>query len=148
MSTYSQWIGLALLAGALVLPSCMGNDGAGARQDAAPEAMAQATQETPAQMRPEEARTFLAAHPEALILDVRNPEEWDDTLGHIEGARQIPLPDLPSRVGEIEAWKDRPVLAVCRSGRRSAIARQQLMQAGFGQVINLDGGMLAWRGKE
>ena len=94
------------------------------------------------------ARRFLAAHPEALVLDVRNPDEWDDQYGHIEGARQIPLPELEARTGEIAAWKGKPVMLVCRSGVRSQTAAEMLAAQGFRQVINLEGGMVAWRETE
>jgi len=94
---------------------------------------------------PVEARELLAAHPEALLLDVRNPGEWNDDLGHIEGARLIPLPELAGRMEEIAAWKDRPVVVVCRSGGRSSRAASMLAAAGFRQAMNLDGGMSAWR---
>ena len=96
-------------------------------------------------MRPAEARSLLASHPEALVLDVRNPDEWNDDVGHIEGARQIPLPELSSRLAEVEAWKDRPIVVVCRVGGRSASAAELLRSAGFRQVVNLEGGMVAWR---
>jgi rhodanese-related sulfurtransferase len=95
-----------------------------------------------------EARGFLASHPEALVLDVRDPGEWDDDLGHIEGARQIPLAELPSRVAEVAAWRDRPVVVVCRVGVRSQRAAELLADAGYRQVVNLEGGMTAWRKSE
>ena len=94
------------------------------------------------------ARRFLASHPEALVLDVRNPDEWDDQYGHIEGARQIPLPELSDRVAEIGAWKEKPVMLVCRVGVRSQAAAEMLARRGFRQVINLEGGMVAWRETE
>lgn len=94
------------------------------------------------------ARRFLAAHPEALVLDVRNPDEWNDDLGHIDRARQIPLPELSQREGEIAAWRDKPVVVVCRAGGRSHEAARMLREAGFQQVMNLEGGMLAWRSSE
>jgi len=99
-------------------------------------------------MSADAARSYLADHPEALLLDVRNPDEWNDPLGHIEGARQIPLPELSVRAGEIEAWKDRPVVIVCRSGRRSRLAAEELSGLGFRQLFNLEGGMIAWRESE
>lgn len=94
------------------------------------------------------AKDFLAAHPEALILDVRNPEEWDSELGHIEGARQIPLPELQRRMDEVAAWKDKPIVVVCRVGQRSQRAAEMLAHAGYRQVMNLEGGMIAWRQAE
>lgn len=77
------------------------------------------------------------------ILDVREPVEFDGPLGHIAGAKLIPLGQLSERMGELN--RDRPVVAVCRAGGRSAQATNILQQAGFSQVANLAGGMLRWR---
>ncbi len=95
-----------------------------------------------------EAVVFLKDHPDALVLDVRDPGEWNDDVGHIEGAKQIPLAELSGRLAEIEGWKERPVVCVCREGVRSRAAAQALVQAGHRQVFNLEGGMLAWRQAE
>jgi sulfur dioxygenase len=77
------------------------------------------------------------------ILDVREPAEFTGPLGHIPGACLIPLGELASRVDELA--RDRPVVAVCRAGSRSAQAVAMLQQAGFPAVANLAGGMLRWR---
>jgi glyoxylase-like metal-dependent hydrolase (beta-lactamase superfamily II)/rhodanese-related sulfurtransferase len=77
------------------------------------------------------------------ILDVREPDEFDGALGHIGEAKLIPLGELSRRAGELS--RDRPVVAVCRSGGRSAQAVVLLQKAGFTQVANLAGGMLRWR---
>lgn len=77
------------------------------------------------------------------IVDVREPREFTDSLGHIRGARLLPLSELSARVGEID--RDRPVVAVCRSGARSAQATVMLQRAGFEEIANLAGGMLRWR---
>ena len=95
-------------------------------------------------LRAAEARDYIAAHPEALVLDVREESEWNGELGHIDGARHIALGELQSRMGEIEAWKDRPVVVVCAVGARSRDAGMMLAAAGFQQVMNLEGGMVAW----
>jgi|tagenome__1003787_1003787.scaffolds.fasta_scaffold20963876_1 sulfur dioxygenase len=79
----------------------------------------------------------------AQILDVREPEEFTGPLGHINGAILIPLGELADRAGELS--KDRPIVAVCRAGGRSAQATVILQQAGFTEVANLIGGMLRWR---
>jgi glyoxylase-like metal-dependent hydrolase (beta-lactamase superfamily II)/rhodanese-related sulfurtransferase len=80
---------------------------------------------------------------EIQILDVREPAEFVGPLGHIEGARLIPLGELQTRVGELT--RDRPVVTVCRAGSRSAQAYNILRQGGFIDVANLTGGMLRWR---
>jgi len=77
------------------------------------------------------------------LIDVREPEEFSGPLGHIRGARIIPLGELSKRSDEIDS--DRPVVAVCRSGARSAQAVVLLQKAGFPKVANLAGGMLRWR---
>ena len=77
------------------------------------------------------------------IVDVRQSEEFEGPLGRIRGATLIPLSELSRRAGELA--RDRPVVAVCRSGARSAQAVALLQQAGFDDVANLAGGMLRWR---
>lgn len=77
------------------------------------------------------------------IVDVREPDEFNGPLGHIAGAKLIPLGDLANRAGEIKP--DIPVVAVCRSGSRSAQATVILGKSGIKKVANLAGGMLRWR---
>lgn len=77
------------------------------------------------------------------LLDVRESAEFTDALGHIEGAQLLPLSQLAARVSELDP--QRPLVAVCRSGARSAQATVLLQKAGFKQVANLSGGMLRWR---
>jgi sulfur dioxygenase len=80
---------------------------------------------------------------DALVLDVREPSEFTGELGHIEGAKLIPLGELRARLDELP--KDVPIVAVCRSGGRSAQACVILEGAGFSRVANLSGGMIGWR---
>jgi len=77
------------------------------------------------------------------IVDVREAQEFSGPLGRIASATLIPLAQLPSRSGELS--RDKPVVAVCRSGARSAQAVVVLQKAGFRDVANLAGGMLRWR---
>lgn len=77
------------------------------------------------------------------VLDVREPDEFTGALGHIRGAVLVPLGELAQRVKELP--KDRPIVAVCRAGSRSAHATAILGKAGFTDVANLPGGMLRWR---
>jgi glyoxylase-like metal-dependent hydrolase (beta-lactamase superfamily II)/rhodanese-related sulfurtransferase len=80
---------------------------------------------------------------DVLILDVREPDEFDGPLGHIPDAQLVPLGSLGEKLTGIA--KDRPVVAVCRAGGRSAHATVILKKAGFSRVANLAGGMLRWR---
>jgi len=77
------------------------------------------------------------------ILDVREADEFDGPLGHIPGARHIPLGDLERRIDEVP--RDRPVITVCRAGGRSARGTLILKNAGIAHTANLAGGMLRWR---
>jgi rhodanese-related sulfurtransferase len=77
------------------------------------------------------------------LLDVREPDEFVGPLGHIAGSVLIPLGTLPERLGELS--KEKPVVAICRSGARSAQAVNFLRQAGFTRLANLPGGMIRWR---
>jgi len=86
---------------------------------------------------------FEEHHGPLQILDVREEEEFTGPLGHIEGAVLIPLGQLAARTGELS--QDKPIVAVCRAGSRSAQATMILQQAGFTDIANLNGGMLRWR---
>ncbi|HEU5315449.1 MAG TPA: rhodanese-like domain-containing protein [Chloroflexota bacterium] len=77
----------------------------------------------------------------ALLVDVREPDEWRS--GHAAGARHIPLGQLTRRLAELP--EDRELIMVCRSGNRSGMAVGQLRRAGYTQVRNLRGGMVAWQ---
>lgn len=81
--------------------------------------------------------------PSVTILDVREPDELDDTLDGIDNAIAIPLPELRKRVKEVPT--DRPVVTLCRSGKRSALAIGILKEAGHQRVANIYGGILRWR---
>ncbi|MBO3697881.1 rhodanese-like domain-containing protein [Roseivirga sp. E12] len=76
------------------------------------------------------------------IIDVR--EEWEFDEDNI-GAQLLPLGDLPKRLSEITHLKDEEVIVHCRSGARSARAQKYLMSQGFSNVINLAGGIMAYR---
>jgi len=81
---------------------------------------------------------------EVQVLDVRTREEFDGELGHVPGARLIPLDELRARVTEITGEK--PVVVVCQTGKRSAMATVILRKAGLTRVANLAGGMVRFRG--
>ena len=77
------------------------------------------------------------------VIDVRETLEFNDALGHIAGARLLPLSALPAALAGLD--RERPVVTVCRSGARSAQASVMLHKAGLQRVANLAGGMLRWR---
>lgn len=78
--------------------------------------------------------------PDAQLIDVRQPDEVVD--GMLDGAVNIPLGQLADRLDELDP--DRRTVVVCRSGARSSTAARLLVGAGFGDVVNLAGGMLAY----
>ena len=79
----------------------------------------------------------------ALLLDVREPEEYSAV--HVPNAKLIPLGELESRLQEIASYKDKPIVVMCRSGRRSSRAVSLLKEAGYTQVSNVKGGITAWQ---
>jgi len=94
------------------------------------------------QMTPREARDRLARG-EITVLDVRTQAEWDE--GHIVGARLVPLGHLAARVAQLP--RDRPIVVHCQGGGRSSMAASVLLAGGVKDVVNLAGGMGAWRGE-
>ena len=86
-----------------------------------------------------------ASHLGALkLVDVREPDEFTGPLGHIAGSELVPM----GQVLDAAAQWDRavPTLLICRSGARSGRVAAVLAQAGFTEMYNLAGGMLAWNG--
>ena len=84
----------------------------------------------------------LRSDSETLLLDVREANEVEKAS--IAGSQWIALGELSDRVGELEAFKDRPIVVHCHLGGRSAEATRLLMDRGFENVKNLDGGIDAW----
>jgi len=75
-----------------------------------------------------------------LLVDVREPAEWE--IVRIPGAVLIPKGDLPSRLSDLP--QDKPVIAYCKSGIRSAEALALLKSAGFKDAMHVQGGITAW----
>ncbi len=86
--------------------------------------------------------TQLSNRENAVFLDIREDKEYRG--GHIPEAIHIPLSQLSARVSELGKYKDRPVIAYCRSGNRSSSAGGVLKKNGFESVYNLGGGIAAW----
>jgi rhodanese-related sulfurtransferase len=79
-----------------------------------------------------------------VLLDVREADEFSGELGHIPGSILVPLRHLSERARELEKYRDREIIAVCRAGVRSTTAAAILGGLGFEHVCNLKGGMLDW----
>jgi len=77
-----------------------------------------------------------------IVVDVRDESEIAD--GVIQGAKHIPLANLETRMSELEKFKSSPIVVYCKTGNRSGGACKTLTAAGFENVNNLEGGIMAW----
>ena len=78
------------------------------------------------------------------IIDVREPWEFEES--RINGSQNIPLGNLPQQLDDLEDYKDQEVIVHCKSGARSSAAKAFLIQQGFTNVRNLEGGITAFQG--
>jgi rhodanese-related sulfurtransferase len=88
----------------------------------------------------DEAQQLIGENSNLIILDVRTQSEFDS--GHIVNAILIPVGELADRLGELDETKT--ILVYCQKGVRSAQASEVLIDGGFCQVFNLEGGIIAW----
>lgn len=86
--------------------------------------------------------TQLINRGKTVVLDVRTADEF--ATGHLRDAKNIPLAELGSRIGELDKQKARSIVVVCEHGARSDKAARMLKKAGFADVVSLDGGLKAW----
>ncbi|WP_296753776.1 rhodanese-like domain-containing protein [Thiobacillus sp.] len=92
------------------------------------------------QLRPAELAAQLQTGHAPVLLDVREPWEWN--LCHLPDAILIPMRELPARLHELD--KDAETVVICHHGVRSYHAARYLETLGFGDVVNLSGGVAAW----
>lgn len=116
-------VAIAILSGTMLLVTSLRRPGGG-------------NAVTPAQA------TLLINREDAVIIDVREPDEY--AAGHLPESRNIPVGKLEERVGELEKYKDTPLILVCQSGARSAGSCARLGKLGFAKTHNLAGGVGAW----
>jgi rhodanese-related sulfurtransferase len=86
--------------------------------------------------------TELINHQEAMVVDVRPAADF--AKGHIINAVNIPMNGFKNQIATLVKHKSKPMIVNCRSGAQSAVACRHLRQAGFEQVFNLRGGIMAW----
>ncbi|HXC14261.1 MAG TPA: rhodanese-like domain-containing protein [Stellaceae bacterium] len=98
----------------------------------------------PGWIEPGELHRRLDAGDPLRVVDVRGPDEFNGPLGHIAGAVNLPLGELPARLAELTADR-RSLVCVCLTDKRSAQAAGTLAAAGYGDVMVLRGGMQRWR---
>lgn len=79
----------------------------------------------------------------ATILDVRDSKDYGS--GHITGAINIPYASFDGRASELDKYKDKPVVVVCKMGQHSGAIGRKLLAQGFGDVRRLSGGMSEWQ---
>lgn len=87
--------------------------------------------------------TQLMNQGKAIIVDVREPAEF--AAGHLREAKNVPFKELANRLGELDKFKSKTVIAVCQNGVTSAKAAIHLKKAGFDEALSLDGGIAAWQ---
>jgi uncharacterized membrane protein YdjX (TVP38/TMEM64 family)/rhodanese-related sulfurtransferase len=87
----------------------------------------------------------LDAGEDLLLLDVRPASDFSGEWGHIAGACNMPLEELPQRLAELDGRKGEAIRLICRTDRRSAEAARLLGEAGFADAKVIRGGMTAWR---
>lgn len=90
-----------------------------------------------------EAKEIIERDEELLILDTRTQEEYD--AGHIEGAILIPYNKLEMNLDELYGFEDKPILVYCRTGNRSALAVDILIENGFNKIYHMNQGFSRWK---
>lgn len=86
--------------------------------------------------------TQLRADAELLLLDCREPDEY--AIARIAGSRLIPMQEIPSRLDELESWREKPLVVHCHHGVRSLRVVEFLRSKGFATAQSLAGGIEAW----
>ncbi len=92
------------------------------------------------EISPQELKQKLDENGSVLLLDVREPSEYD--IVHLEGARLIPLNTLPNHLDSLPS--DQEIVVYCHHGQRSFYATGYLHQNGYTEAINLAGGIDQW----
>jgi hydroxyacylglutathione hydrolase len=96
------------------------------------------------QISAEALRTAVARRDAPRVVDVRTGREWRS--GHIDGSVNIPVGEIPARVGELSG--EAAVATICEGGYRSSLAASLLAHEGLPRVMNVAGGMAAYRALE
>lgn len=90
-----------------------------------------------------EAQEIIGSNNELFILDTRTQEEFD--AGHIEGAILIPYNKLEMNLDQLDGFEDKPILVYCRTGNRSAVAVDILIENGFNKIYHMNQGFSKWK---
>lgn len=119
------YIALAVTSGLMLLWPVLTGGGASGAQNISPNEAA-----------------LLMNRAKTLIIDVREADAF--AKGHIQGAKHVPLAELPDRLKEFEKQKNKPVIVHCQRGMRSKPACRILAAHEFTQLHQLDGGLDKW----
>lgn len=143
----ARWTGAMAFAIAVLGAGCSGESGgAGASQEAV-EQVAVQREPTPTLSSPQVITSAdlvkrLEGEDVPVILDVRSPEEFAD--GHIPGAINVPYDQIAANLDSLESFLTAEIVVYCRTGRRAGVAEKALREAGFTQVVDLEGHMVSW----
>lgn len=85
---------------------------------------------------------------DTLVLDVREPGELKGDLGALRGVLNVPVGQVAQRLSELDRYKEKEIITVCRGGGRAHTAAAILLKAGFKKVFTMSGGMMAYRQAE
>lgn len=125
----------ALAVTAAILAGC-------AQPQATPPAQGAASQAKVTQISTADLQQRLSSGQPTFLIDVRTPDEWKE--GHIAQAKLMPLQNLENEIKGVK--KDQEIVIICRSGNRSMQAVEILGKMGYTNLVNVQGGMLAWKG--
>ncbi|MCC1495800.1 rhodanese-like domain-containing protein [Alcanivorax sp. 1008] len=87
--------------------------------------------------------TNLVNREDARVVDLRDADEFRQ--GHVAGSINIPMSQFAERIAELDKFKDKPVILVCKMGTSASLAGRQLSARGFGNVVRMQGGIQGWR---
>jgi|SRR5690554_612022 len=87
--------------------------------------------------------TNMVNREDAKVIDLRDADEFRQ--GHVAGSLNIPMSQFTERVAELDKFKDKPVILVCKTGATATMAGRQLSARGFVKVARMQGGIQGWR---
>lgn len=96
-------------------------------------------------LEPEALCSYIASHPDIVLLDVRSKREFEGRstpdYGTLKNAINIPIQEMDKRIGELDAYKNKEIIVYCSHSQRSSRVSYQLTQNGFTKVTNMQGGL-------
>jgi len=143
----ARWNGAMAFAIAVLGAGCSGESGGAEESQEAVQQVAVQGESTPTLSSPQVITSAdlvqrLETADAPVILDVRSPEEYAE--GHIPGAINVPYDQIPANLDSLESFLSDEVVVYCRTGRRAGVAEKALSEAGFTQVLDLEGHMTSW----